>query len=98
MERQAAFFLVTPENIQGENIRNAHVFDGLHEIASGKWFFTSDSSRCGKVYMEEEGVSTVRNINDKDFCRELINGHNIEYDVCGLCMATFFSDDDNDDD
>jgi len=95
MEREAAFFLLTPENIQGENIRNAHIFDGVYDPVSGKWFFASDSSRCGKVYMEDEGVSAVRNIDAKDFCRELVDGHNREYDVCGLCMATFFSDDDD---
>lgn len=92
MARKDAVFLVDSVNIEGENILNAHVFNGYYDTISNKWFYTSNLSRCGKVNRKEEGGSLTRNIDGKKFCHRLIEGHDEDFNVCGMSMASFFAD------
>ena len=92
MARKDAVFLVDLENIEGDDILNAHVFDGYYDTTSKEWFYTSNLSRCGKVNRKKETGSIARNIDEKKFCYRLIEGHDEDFNVCGMCMASFFAD------
>ena len=87
-----AVFLVGPENIEGDDILNDHVFDGYYDTTSNEWVYSSNLSRCGKVNGKKRTSSIVKDIDGKKFCHRLIEGHDEDFNVCGMCMASFFAD------
>lgn len=92
MAKENAVFLFKPENIEGADVQNAHVFDGYYDADSEAWKFYSGPSRCGKVFRKDRKGSALRETDEKKFCHELIEGHDKIFNVCGMCMASFFAD------
>ena len=94
MSKKPAVFLYAPEELEGDNVQNAHVFDGSFDTESRKWSHTSPS-RCGKVRISGSHSSLIREIDEQSFCHQVVNGHGTTFNACGMCMASFFADDDD---
>ncbi len=93
MSKVNAIFLVEPEYLVGENVQNAHVFDGSYDISTNKWSLR-DTSRCGKLSLAAYTVK-IRQTDSKEFCHEVVDRHySGKSNVCGVCMASFFADED----
>ena len=94
MSKERAYFLLSPDSIDGDYVKNYHIFDGYYSTVTG-WRITDKESRCGKVCTETVNVtSIVKNTDDEAFCATVIRKHFSGINVCGNCMATFFADDD----
>lgn len=92
MNKQKAFFLLSPEDIVNENAENYHVFTGYHE-APDKWAITKTDSVCGQVVCKKKSSATHWGTDETRFHRELIDLQAGGKNICGQCMAHFFADD-----
>ena len=93
MAKAPGFLLIGPESIQGDNVQNAHVFDGFYDRETRKWKYQL-SSRCSQVNAKNNAGYLIGETDEKVFCHKVIDGHAQTLNVCGICMATFFSGDD----
>lgn len=94
MAKRSAYFLFKPDVLKGDNVRNAHVFNGHYDTTADEWKYYNES-RCGKLETAKSNVPHLIRIDDeKQFCHEVVAGHGSRFNACGICMATFFSDDD----
>lgn len=91
MAKQDAVFLIDPESIAGDNVQNAHVFDGSYDTTTQKWTCRSPS-RCGNLRLGDSIKSLVRKTDEREFCHAVVDGQDISFNACGMCMASFFAD------
>ena len=93
MARKNAIFL-TNENIEGGSTQNAHVFDGHYDLEAKEWQVTSKKSRCGQVNIKNpyQDRYILQGTDETKFCHDLVDGHGKKFNLCGICMSTFFAD------
>lgn len=92
MAKKPAVFLFGPDDIEGDNVENAHVFDGHYDTVAKKWIKDGVQSRCGNLKAKAKTKSLLRKTDEDEFCHAVIDGHGLDFDACGMCMASFFAD------
>lgn len=95
MPNQDAFFLIAPEFIEGDNVQNAHVFDGYYNSDTQKWRVDKTESRCGNMQAKKIERALLKETNANTFCHKVVDGHDLSFNACGRCMASFFADEDD---
>ncbi|MDR0467160.1 MAG: hypothetical protein LBH94_07375, partial [Deltaproteobacteria bacterium] len=90
----SGIFLYDTDQVEGENVQNAHVFDGTYDNVADQWIYQRHPSRCGRMTAKQKASATVKDVNPKRFCSKVVEGHGTVFNACGMCMASFFADDD----
>ena len=90
MAKELAFFMLKPGDIIGDNVENAHVFEGSYDSASGVWT-PGGTSRCGDASSCININPLLKSTDGKAFCHSVVEGHGSDFDACGACMGTFFA-------
>ncbi|GAB7080902.1 hypothetical protein [Megalodesulfovibrio paquesii] len=89
------FLLVAPQDIHGEDVRNAHVFKGTYNPFTRSWTIKPNRSHCGKMRCHTLSPEPeIAESDERKFCHMVVDAQFKYGIVCGSCMATFFADDD----